>query len=92
MMDNSNTDFAGEAIRRAYLKAREAESIMRTMKGPELIQYALASIADTQAELARLSGLTPNTVRAIKQGKKASAAQRAAICWAIVVRWTGRHE
>lgn len=50
--------------------------------GPSLIALA-ARMASTQADLARLSGLTANTVTAIKKGKRPTAAQRAAIYWAI---------
>jgi len=68
--------------------ALEAESKFNTLSGPELIAAATALIADTQAELARLSGLTANTITTLKQGKKPTAAQRKAILWAVFKRWS----
>lgn len=69
-------------------RALDAETrFARAKSGADLIAMAIAAICDTQAELARLSGLTDNTLRAIKQGKRASKAQRAALCWAVVKRW-----
>lgn len=75
-------------IEQAAQKAREAEVAQRNMTGPELLADALAKIADTQAELGRLSGLSQNALRSLKRGGKPTAAQRAAICWAIFTRWS----
>lgn len=50
--------------------------------GPSLIGLAVA-FTSTQADLARLSGLTGNTITALKRGKRPTAAQRAAIYWAV---------
>lgn len=73
---------------RAGAQALEAEQAMRQLAGPAFIERAIQELADTQAELVRLSGLTENTVRAIKKGKRPTAAQRAAIMWAIFKRWS----
>lgn len=72
----------------AAMRALEARDQFRSLSGPALITLATAMIADTQATLARLSGLTPNTITALKQGKRPTAAQRAAIAWAVFERWT----
>lgn len=71
-------------------RALDAETrFTSATSGADLIAMAVAAICDTQAELARLSGLTDNTLRAIKQGRtRATKAQRAALCWAVVKRWT----
>jgi len=63
--------------------ARRSEQL----DGPALIGLAVTH-TQTQADLARLSGLTGNTITAIKRGKRPSAAQRSAILWAIA-RATG---
>lgn len=54
--------------------------------GPGLIELASHGMMQNQADLARASGLTANTITAIKRGKRPTAAQRAAIYWAIAVR------
>ena len=59
--------------------ARQAES----MDGPQLLDAALQAAPLTQADLARLSGLTQNTITAFRKGKRPSAAQRSAILWGI---------
>lgn len=53
-----------------------------TLKGAGLIEYAAARIG-TQADLARASGLTPQTVTHAKQRDKTSKSQKAAIMWAL---------
>jgi len=78
------TDFNTHGARLAL----EAEARFKTLSGPELIEAATAMIADTQAELARLSGINQNTLTALKKGKRPSAAQRAAILWAVFRRWS----
>ncbi len=67
-------------------RALEARDNFRRLTGPELINAATSAIMDTQAELARLSGMTANTITALKQGKRPTAAQRAAILWAVFAR------
>jgi len=73
--------------RRALTTAMDAERALQNMTGPECVTYAQSAIMDTQAALGRLSGLTQNTLRAFKEGKRPTAAQRAALCWAIFRRW-----
>jgi len=72
-----------EASRRAL----DAETAMRDLNGADLIAYAQNAIADTQAELSRLSGLNADTIRAIGKGRRVTRAQRAALCWAVFRRW-----
>lgn len=68
------------AAERAMTAAREVANAT----GPELIDYAKwATYGMTQADLARVSGLTPNTITALNKGKRPTAAQRSAILWAI---------
>lgn len=76
------TEHLASAAERA-LRAREE---WRNLSGPELIEAATTAIMDTQATLARLSGMTPNTITKLKQGKRPTAAQRAAILWAVFAR------
>lgn len=79
---------ADEKTAQAGAIALEAHARLTPIRnGGAFIAEALRMIVDTQAELARLSGLTPNTITAIKQGKRPTAAQRAAISWAIFKRW-----
>lgn len=77
-----------DRLGRAADRALEAQHRITGATGPETVETVLAMIADTQAELARLSGLTENTLRALKGGKRPSAAQRAALCWAVFRRWS----
>lgn len=83
----TSTEQDREQLARAAVIAINARETFRKMSGPELIEAAVLMIVDTQAELARLSGLTPNTITALKQGKRPTAAQRAAILWAVFARW-----
>jgi len=75
-----------ERLARAAERALAAREEWRNLTGPELVKAATAAIMDTQATLARLSGMTPNTITALKQGKRPTAAQRAAILWAVFAR------
>lgn len=75
-----------ERLADAAERALSAREKWRNLSGPELIEAATAAIMDTQANLARLSGMTPNTITALKQGKRPTAAQRAAILWAVFAR------
>jgi len=79
-----------EDTSRCERMALEAEDRFRNLSGPEIIAEALAMTMGTQADLARLSGLTNNTVTTLKQGKRPNAAQRAALCWAVFRRWAPR--
>lgn len=77
-----------ETIDNAALEQRirfireDVQKLTNAPDGPALIGLA-ASMVSTQADLARLSGLTGNTITAIKRGKRPTAAQRAAIYWAV---------
>lgn len=82
----NSTDRRREHLADAAERALRAREEWRNLTGPELIQAATAAIMDTQATLARLSGMTPNTITALKQGKRPTAAQRAAILWAVFAR------
>jgi transcriptional regulator with XRE-family HTH domain len=77
-----------ERLGRATERALEAAEKFDGQNGAQTIETALAYIADTRAELARLSGMTPETLRAIERGKRPTRAQKAALAWAIVKRWT----
>lgn len=61
---------------------RATSSQAEALDGPALIALAVMH-TQSQADLSRLSGITPNTLTAIKQGKRPTAAHRAAILWAI---------
>lgn len=61
----------------------EVDRLRATIDPARFIALAASMTYGTQADLARLSGLTANTITAIKQGKRPTAAQRAAIYWAI---------
>jgi hypothetical protein len=63
---------------------RDLEAKIQTLSGPDLIAEAMKFSLSRQTDLARHSGLTPNTITALKQGKRPTAAQRAAIMWASV--------
>lgn len=52
------------------------------MSGPDLIAEAVKH-ASSQANLARLSGVTANTISTIKSGQEPSLATRNAILWGI---------
>jgi hypothetical protein len=82
----TSPDQRRERIADAAERALSARENWRNLSGPELIEAATDAIMDTQANLARLSGMTPNTITALKQGKRPSAAQRAAILWAVFAR------
>lgn len=64
----------------------KAESQLQNMTGPEALDYCLQAGLWTQADLARASGLNPATLGAFKKGKRPTAAQRAALAWAIAKR------
>lgn len=66
--------------------AIKAEQAMANMSGPETLSYCVEAGMWTQADLARASGLTPATLGAFKKGKRPTAAQRAALCWALTKR------
>ena len=57
--------------------ARDAEPLA----GPDLLALILARCHLSQADLARLSGITANTLTAIKQGQRLSASTRSALLW-----------
>ena len=67
-------------------RAKQAETAIAKMSGPDCIAYLVDFGMWTQADLARKSGMTAATITAIKKGKKPNAAQRAAFCWAIANR------
>lgn len=79
MTDQPEFD-AIEAQRVALI--REAARIAERLDGPELLAYAM-KFCHSQAEVARVSGITENTLTALKQGKRPSPAQRAALMWGI---------
>jgi hypothetical protein len=82
-MDHTTAE-RGKTLAAAAAHALEAEQqIGARTSGADLIAFAIAKTMGTQADLARLTGLTPNTITAIKRGKRATAAQRSAILWAI---------
>lgn len=91
MTDDNPTTWLADAQTAALVKAADralqAERDFAHMTGPQIVEAAISAIADTQAELGRLSGLTQNTLRAMKAGKKPSTAQRAAMAWAVFKRW-----
>ena len=64
----------------------EAERQLEHLTGPDALAYVLAAGIWTQADLARASGLNPATLGAFKKGKRPTAAQRAALAWAIAKR------
>ena len=82
------TDADADRYGRALARAIEAETKLAHATGEQAIAIALDCTLDTRAELARLSGMTAETLRAIERGKRPTRAQRAALCWAIVKRWT----
>lgn len=63
-------------------KLREVRAEAETASGPDLIALAVRH-CQSQAELSRLSGLTQNTITAIKRGQALNASTRSAILWAI---------
>lgn len=63
---------------------RRFKELIEAEQGP-IIPLALRLGIWTQADLARASGLTPNTINELKT-KKASRSTKAAILWALTVR------
>lgn len=83
----TSMDRRAENLADAAERALRARQNWHNLPGPALIEAATGTIMDTQATLARLSGMTPNTITALKQGKRPTAAQRAAIYWAVFARY-----
>lgn len=72
--------------RNGYDAIRAIEGDLARHDGQALIAQAVAMGLWTQGDLARESGLNPMTITRIKQGKRATAAQRSAIYWALAKR------
>lgn len=78
-------DNEARAALRSLRAIQQTAEAARQMDGAALIAFCktIRGGQMTQADIARGSGLTPNTITALAHGKKPTAAQRAAIMWAI---------
>ena len=74
----TSPDWTSAQVEHLRAAARAAE----TADGPGIVALGV-SYTQSQADLARMSGITPNTLTTIKRGKRPTAAHRAAILWAI---------
>ena len=63
-------------------RLREIRAQAENLNSPDLIALAVRH-CQSQADLARLSGLTTNTITAIKKGQPLNQSSRNAILWAI---------
>ena len=82
---NDNIDF--EQLGVHAKNALDAHRTLETCDGPTAIKTALNFTIGTRADLARLSGMTAETLRTLERGKRPNAAQRAALSWAVFKRW-----
>jgi transcriptional regulator with XRE-family HTH domain len=64
----------------------EISADLDKLDGALLIHTLLAKGAWHQQDLAKASGLAPDTITKLKNGKKPTNAQRAALKWALATR------
>jgi hypothetical protein len=69
-------------LAKPWSNAREIANATAGLGGADLIAWTLLSCHWFQKDLAEASGLHPATIRAIREGRKPTKAQRAAILWA----------
>jgi hypothetical protein len=75
------------SIEEDLARALAFKAYAESASGPEILSRALCSAIMSQADLARASGITQETLRRFKKGARPTQAHITAMTWAVMRRY-----